>query len=73
MDIKSITKAKVMKVFDTGILIVTNNNEKYKFGSFGDRNMALDRILALWTSRVPADVVDKNVAGTELADDISHS
>ena len=52
-NITSISKTKVMAIFNSGIIIVTQDSEKYKFGSFGNRDVALNRILALWKSGAP--------------------
>jgi hypothetical protein len=40
-----------MGIFDSGIMIEINQGEKFKFGSFSERDLALERIKALWMTR----------------------
>ena len=47
-DVQSIEKSRVMGLFDSGITIVLINGQKYKFGSFGNRDLAYSRLMALW-------------------------
>ena len=41
-----------MGLFATGILVITWNNQRFKFGSFGNRDIAYDRMVALWAGIV---------------------
>ena len=64
-DVVSITKNKVMSVFDNGILVTHNNSEtkqleKYQFGQFDTRDLAYKRIDALWRNIAPEEVWKSN-------------
>ena len=58
-DIKQIQKNKLMGLFNSGILIEFKSDsgavEKYQFGGFENRELALKRIIALWKIRVPEE------------------
>ena len=54
-----------MGLFNTGIIIghfnvLTQQIDKYQFGSFENRELAFKRITALWKDRAPEDVWSNN-------------
>jgi len=62
-EIKAIQKKKVMKIFDSGILITAAPasdepaSTKYQFGSFENRDIAYKRISSLWQIKAPSEVL----------------
>ena len=73
VDIKSIARSKLMGFFNNGIIVhqlnhQTNQEEKFQFGQFKDREIAYSRITALWKGRAPVEVWQCNksiFSGTE--------
>ena len=67
-DIQSIMKSRVMGLFDTGITVVLVNGQKYKFGSFGNRDLAYSRMMVLWGGdHTPRPTKNKNGSGNAVS------
>ena len=53
--ITAIQSSKILGIFDSGILIEYGQEDLYEIGGMVSRDLVLEKLMAIWTSRAMAD------------------